>query len=86
VTQYSSARVDSTIDFGACVCGYSELNMLPSPIQLAGQDMIKKTLGAAVKEGTIANETLAYFIGRTALFLLKAGIKMEHLRFRCNLI
>jgi glycyl-tRNA synthetase len=48
--------------------------------------MIKKTLGAAVKEGTIANETLAYFIGRTALFLLKAGIKMEHLRFRCNLI
>jgi glycyl-tRNA synthetase len=59
--------------------------MLPSPIQLAGQDMIKKTLGAAVKEGTIANETLAYFIGRTALFLLKAGIKMEHLRFRCTL-
>lgn len=47
--------------------------------------MIKKTLGAAVKEGTIANETLAYFIGRTALFLLKAGIKMEHLRFRCTL-
>jgi glycyl-tRNA synthetase len=47
--------------------------------------MIKKTLGAAVKEGTIANETLAYFIGRTALFLLKAGIKMEHLRFRQHL-
>ena len=59
--------------------------MLPSPVQLAGQEMIKKTLGDAVKEGTIANETLAYFIGRTALFLLKAGIKKEHLRFRQHL-
>jgi len=59
--------------------------MLPSPIQLAGQEMIKKTLGDAVKEGTIANETLAYFIGRTALFLLKAGIKKEHMRFRQHL-
>ena len=63
----------------------SELNMLPSPIQLAGQEMVKKTLGDAVKEGTIANETLAYFIGRTAMFLLKAGIKKEHMRFRQHL-
>lgn len=47
--------------------------------------MIKKTLGDAVNEGTIANETLAYFIGRTALFLLKAGIKKEHMRFRQHL-
>jgi glycyl-tRNA synthetase len=67
------------------VVGCSELNMLPSPIQLAGQDMIKKTLGDAVKEGTIANQTLAYFIGRTAMFLLKAGIKPEHMRFRQHL-
>ena len=59
--------------------------MLPSPVQLAGQEMIKKTLGDAVKEGTIANETLAYFMGRTALFLIKAGIKKEHLRFRQHL-
>ena len=62
-----------------------ELNMLPSPVQLAGQDMVRKTLGDAVKEGTIANETLAYFIGRTALFLLKAGVKAEHMRFRQHL-
>jgi glycyl-tRNA synthetase len=59
--------------------------MLPSPVQLAGQEMIKKTLGDAVKEGTIANQTLAYFIGRTALFLLKAGVKKEHMRFRQHL-
>jgi len=59
--------------------------MLPSPVQLAGQEMVQKTLGDAVKEGTIANETLAYFIGRTAMFLLKAGVKKEHMRFRQHL-
>ena len=30
-------------------------------------------LGDAVAAGTIANETLAYFIGRTYLFCLKVG-------------
>ena len=39
-------------------------------------------LGAAVEAGHIANETLGYFIGRTYLFLLRAGCKAEHIRFR----
>ncbi len=40
------------------------------------------TLREAVKKGIIAHELLAYFIGKTRGFLLKAGIKDEKLRFR----
>ena len=40
------------------------------------------TLREAVKKGIIAHELLAYFIGKTRRFLLKAGIKNEKLRFR----
>lgn len=36
-------------------------------------------------QGTIANETLAYFIGRIYLFLTKVGVKDEKLRFRQHL-
>ncbi|MBO8181659.1 MAG: glycine--tRNA ligase [Archaeoglobus sp.] len=40
------------------------------------------TLGEAVEKGIIAHELLAYFIARTAEFLLKAGLKKDKLRFR----
>ncbi len=40
------------------------------------------TLREAVERGIIAHELLAYFIGKTREFLLKAGIKDEGLRFR----
>ena len=40
------------------------------------------TLGEAVKRGIIANQVLAYFIGKTRRFLLAIGIKDEKLRFR----
>ncbi len=40
------------------------------------------SLGEAVEKGIIAHELLAYFIGRTAEFLIKAGIKKDKLRFR----
>ena len=33
----------------------------------------------------IANETLGYFIARTYLFLVRAGCRAEHLRFRQHL-
>eukprot|EP00288_Rhodomonas_lens_P001897 CAMPEP_0177716196 /NCGR_PEP_ID=MMETSP0484_2-20121128/14389_1 /TAXON_ID=354590 /ORGANISM="Rhodomonas lens, Strain RHODO" /LENGTH=759 /DNA_ID=CAMNT_0019228227 /DNA_START=44 /DNA_END=2323 /DNA_ORIENTATION=+ len=62
-----------------------ELQMLPSPIQLAGQNMVTMTVGKAVADGIIANETLGYFVARTAQFLFLAGIKKEHLRFRQHL-
>ena len=38
-----------------------------------------------VRNGVVANETLGYFIGRTYLFLLRAGCKAEHIRFRQHL-
>ena len=43
------------------------------------------TCGDAVAKGTIANETLAYFMARTQLFMLRIGMNSEKLRFRQHL-
>jgi len=43
------------------------------------------SLGEAVAGGMIANETLGYYIGRTYLFLVRAGCKEKHVRFRQHL-
>jgi glycyl-tRNA synthetase len=43
-------------------------------------------LGDAVAKGIIANETLAYFIGRTWLFFKKIGINPQRMRFRQHLL
>eukprot|EP00285_Hemiselmis_virescens_P020032 CAMPEP_0173388684 /NCGR_PEP_ID=MMETSP1356-20130122/10933_1 /TAXON_ID=77927 ORGANISM="Hemiselmis virescens, Strain PCC157" /NCGR_SAMPLE_ID=MMETSP1356 /ASSEMBLY_ACC=CAM_ASM_000847 /LENGTH=686 /DNA_ID=CAMNT_0014345649 /DNA_START=34 /DNA_END=2091 /DNA_ORIENTATION=- len=59
--------------------------MLSSPVQLEGKPVFHKTLGKAVDDGTIANETLGYFIGRVFLFLQSVGVKKEHMRFRQHL-
>lgn len=40
------------------------------------------TLEDAVKEGAIGNETMAYFMARTFLFLRSVGIPAEPIRFR----
>ncbi len=37
-------------------------------------------------QGIIANETLAYFIGRTWLFFNKVGIDPARMRFRQHLL
>jgi len=42
-------------------------------------------LGEAVSQGIIANETLAYFIGRTWLFFCRVGIDPKRMRFRQHL-
>lgn len=42
-------------------------------------------LGDAVTQGIIANQTLAYFIGRTWLFFQRAGIDPARMRFRQHL-
>ena len=39
-----------------------------------------------MKQGIINNETLAYFMARTYLFLLRVGIAPEKLRFRQHLL
>lgn len=46
---------------------------------------VKITVGEAVEKGLIANETLGYFIGRTAEFAEKIGMNMKHVRFRQHL-
>ena len=43
-------------------------------------------LGDAVSSGINANETLAYFIGRTWLFFKRIGINPERMRFRQHLL
>ncbi|GBF92515.1 hypothetical protein Rsub_04619 [Raphidocelis subcapitata] len=42
-------------------------------------------LGDAVARGTIANETLAYFIGRTWLLFGRLGVDLKRMRFRQHL-
>ncbi len=46
---------------------------------------VDMTVGAAVARGIIDNQTLGYFMARTQLFLLKAGINRAGLRFRQHL-
>lgn len=53
--------------------------------QIALKPPVKLRLGDAVAKGTINNETLGYFIGRTFLFLTTLGIDKERLRFRQHL-
>jgi glycyl-tRNA synthetase len=42
-------------------------------------------LADALAQGIIANETLAYFLARTYLFMVKVGINPERMRFRQHL-
>ena len=42
-------------------------------------------LADALAQGIIANETLAYFLARTYLFMVKVGVNPERMRFRQHL-
>jgi hypothetical protein len=42
-------------------------------------------LGEAVSRGIIANQTLAYFIGRTWVLFGKLGVDLKRMRFRQHL-
>lgn len=60
---------------------YSNIN------QMDGKGPQYMTLGEALSFQIIENETLAYFMGRIYLFLIKVGIDPKRLRFRqhmCN--
>ncbi|KAJ7023062.1 hypothetical protein C8F04DRAFT_970554, partial [Mycena alexandri] len=60
-----------------------ELVLLDKYVQAAGQTTTRcMTVGAAVKEGVIGNETLGYFVARIYAFLLRIGIDGKRLRFR----
>ncbi|WEW57088.1 Glycine--tRNA ligase 1, mitochondrial [Emydomyces testavorans] len=63
-----------------------ELPFLDQSTQLAGQTTTKHlSLGRAVEEKVVNNETLGYFLGRTYQFFLKIGVDKSKLRFRQHL-
>ncbi|KAJ7148790.1 hypothetical protein C8R43DRAFT_517230 [Mycena crocata] len=60
-----------------------ELVLLDKFVQAAGQSTTRRmTVGDAVAQGVIANETLGYFVARIYAFLLRIGIDKNRLRFR----
>ncbi|KAF7305172.1 Glycyl-tRNA synthetase [Mycena kentingensis (nom. inval.)] len=60
-----------------------ELVLLDKYTQAAGNTAVKVlTVGKAVADGVIANETLGYFVARIQAFLLRIGIDRSRLRFR----
>jgi glycyl-tRNA synthetase len=59
------------------------LTLLPKDVQMSGKtDTVSMTVGDAVANKVIDNETLGYFMARIYLFLNKIGIKDARLRFR----
>lgn len=51
--------------------------------QISGKEhVVEMTVGEAVSEGILDNTTLAYFLARIHLFLIKIGINKNKLRFR----
>lgn len=60
-----------------------KLKLLSAEDQIAGRmDAAEVQLGTAVETGLIDNETLAYFMARSQLFMVKIGVDPEKLRFR----
>ncbi|KAF8192386.1 glycine-tRNA ligase [Mycena galopus ATCC 62051] len=60
-----------------------ELVLLDKYVQAAGQSTVRRfTVGQAVRDGVIANETLGYFVARIYQFLNRIGIDKARLRFR----
>lgn len=60
-----------------------ELVLLDRHVQSGGSTQtVKMSVGDAVAKGTIANETLGYFMARIHQYLMKIGINPLRLRFR----
>ncbi|GAB1320153.1 Glycine--tRNA ligase 1, mitochondrial [Madurella fahalii] len=60
-----------------------ELALLDRHTQLSGQTTTKNmSIGQAVRDGMVDNETLGYFLARIHLFLKKIGIDQSKIRFR----
>jgi len=60
-----------------------KINLLDRHVQLAGKiDVTPITVGAAVQNGIVDNETLGFFMARIQLFLTKLGLDPSKIRFR----
>lgn len=62
-----------------------EFLLYPRAEQKGPKTPVRTRLGTAVENGTVNNETLGYFIGRTFVFLTRLGIDPARLRFRQHL-
>lgn len=62
-----------------------ELIFFGREAQLGTGKTLKATIGQAVKEGLVDNETLGYFMARTQLFMELIGMDPERMRFRQHL-
>jgi glycyl-tRNA synthetase len=60
----------------------TEVTLYSACAQMSGGLPKKMTIGAAVEEGLICNETLAYYMARIYQFLIKVGVADVKLRFR----
>lgn len=62
------------------------LPFLPKTLQMEGRsEAMEMTVGEAVAHKVVNNETLGYFLARTALYLRKIGLKKDRIRFRQHL-
>ena len=60
-----------------------KMSLLTADTQVSGSKALKEcTIGEAVKQGMVDNETLGYYMARVFLFLTKIGIAPSRLRFR----
>jgi glycyl-tRNA synthetase len=62
-----------------------ELCLFSADDQLKTGRTVVKTIGAAVKEGLVGNETLGYFMARTQQWLENIGVDPARMRFRQHL-
>ncbi|KAI0548840.1 hypothetical protein F4679DRAFT_548802 [Xylaria curta] len=63
-----------------------ELEFLPRDTQLSGKTKTTRmSIGKAVADGIVDNETLGYFLARINLFLQKIGVDPKKTRFRQHL-
>jgi glycyl-tRNA synthetase len=63
-------------------CSGTDMTLYSANDQMSGQPAKLVNIGEAVKQGTVANETLAYFMVRIQKFLIKVGVDGSRLRFR----
>jgi len=60
----------------------TEMTLYSACDQMSGQPAKQVKIGDAVGQGTVANQTLGYFMARIQKFLIKVGIDFTRLRFR----
>lgn len=62
-----------------------EMKLFSAPMQLEAREPEAFVIGDAVKTKLVHNETLGYFMARTALFVYSIGVNPECVRFRQHL-